>query len=423
MDKKSWGWYALFGALYIPQGVSGFFVNATLLYVMYKAGWTKVMGGDFLAVAMLPWTWKIVLAPIVDKWKVTTSLGSKPGWILLSTLAAVACLVALSLVGSWFAGILLFVVLHNVARSVQDLAVDGWMVTVCGSKKSRPVNAAMNVGRALGGLAGGGCAMYLLAVMPWPVVCVIAAAVSGGVVIAPLYLLWKSGWRPSAEVVSSEAAGVKWSDFFGAFRGGASLALVVAALLIHIPEGITGPIVYKWFTTSLGYDDAHVAWITSWVSVAKIGGALVIWFVTAWMASVSTRGAGRLFVIAIVAKCLGYVAMGVFPDLWGIDNFVFVMVVATSFMDTVVVVLFCATVTEVCKKKVATTQFAVYMAVMNIGIVWTSWTGGQLGEVFSTARLFSLSGWAGFLVLIPLVFVFLCSHLDSADTTHGSTST
>ena len=348
MEKKSWGWYALFGALYFAQGISGFFVNATLLYVMYKQGWTKVMGGDFLAVAMLPWTWKIVLAPVIDRWRIAGSLGSKPGWILLSTLVAVASLLALPFAGSWFAGVLLSVVLHNVARSVQDIAVDGWMVEVCGSEKSRPVNAAMNVGRALGGLAGGGGAMYLLAVMSWPAVCVIAAVVSGGVVILPLLLLAKSGWRPSEDVVSCEATGLKWTDFFGAFLGVGPFMLVVAALLIHIPEGVTGPIVTKWFI-GLGYTDSHVAWITSWVSVAKIGGALTIGLVTAWLeksnvtscAEVSETSALRnlrkseqfrdlvqtkRFVTA--SSRLGYVAVGFLPcGGWIV---VFMMVVYTS---------------------------------------------------------------------------------------------
>jgi len=81
-----------------------------------------------------------------------------------------------------------------------------------------------------------------------------------------------------------------------------------------------------------------------------------------------------------------------------------------------VVVLFCAAVMDVCNKKVAATQFAAYMTVMNGGVVLTSWAGGRLGEVVSTAWLFFVSGWAGLLVLIPLVVVFLCSREGRADT-------
>jgi PAT family beta-lactamase induction signal transducer AmpG len=415
MERRSWGWYALFGALYFVQGCSGALVNVTLLYVMYKQGWTKSMGGDFLAVAMLPWTWKIVLAPLIDRRKIVCSLGSKPGWILLSTVAAVTCLAVLPLVGSWFAGILLLVVCHNVARSVQDIAVDGWAVEVCGQKKSRPTQAAMRVGSALGGLAGGGGALYLFTVMPWAVICMVAAMVCAGVVIVPLLVLWQVGWRPSADVVGNEASvSVGWGDFFGVFRGIAPLALVVAALLIQVPEGVTGPIVYRWFM-DLGYDDAHVAWIVSWVSVAKICGALAIGLVTAWL----VQKPEKLFATAIVARSIGYVAVGAFSGLWGTDGFVFVMAIVTSFMDVVVVVLFCATVMEVCNKRVAATQFAVYMSIMNIGIAWTSWVGGRLGEVISTAQLFFVSGWAGLIVLIPLVVVFLRSREGRADTRVG----
>mgnify|MGYP003944609725 CR=1 FL=1 len=121
--------YALLASLYIAQGLPfGFFMQSLPVLLRNEGMALETIG--FSAVLALPWAFKFLWAPALDKW------GSRRHWIMAANALAVVALLALSLLplqelatralGWLFFGF--FVI--NLFSATQDIATDGLAVNI-----------------------------------------------------------------------------------------------------------------------------------------------------------------------------------------------------------------------------------------------------------------------------------------------------
>jgi PAT family beta-lactamase induction signal transducer AmpG len=106
------------------------------------------------------------------------------------------------------------------------------------------------------------------------------------------------------------------------------------------------------------------------------------------------------------------VTMGLFPVFWPLRLSVQVYVSAYLLLDTLMMIAFFALLMAVCWKRVAATQFSLYMAIANMGLSGGSALLGPLQEWFGYPPLFFVIACCGLLVVALLRFVNVGQHLQ-----------
>lgn len=403
--------YGLFSSLYFAQGVPGGFIAGALLYYLQNVEktMTKQDAGKFLAVVGIPWVFKALWGPLVDKWALFWPKVPRFSWVVASTVVMVLAL--LMLMGQrdlTFIGLVAVVLCHNLGRSFQDVGTDGMAVTLLREEERGLATTAMRASAYFGSMIGGAGGIWLLGQkVPWSVICLLVAAL---VVIFGLIVPWfmlkgklaaaANGNVVEVEVVESQQG---WRDTLSQFRpmfwGVVPIAAICMGLLAHTAESLTAPMMNPWFAKGLGYDENYVAFLDACGNWAKIGGTVLGGGLAAM---ISVRLA---FGLVVVFKVCAYATLGLMAAYWGSKGMIFGMLMMTSIADGAAVVIITALFMGVTVRWVAASHFAVLMAAMNLSNTWASWVGGGLADSLGEKSMFIMGGTAQLLILIPLLFV------------------
>ena len=146
--------------LYFAQGVPYGFMTITMANYLSGMGLSTQRVGELTAFALLPWTFKIIWAPIIDSLQFR-GFGRRRPWIVMAQM-----LMALTLVGIYFAepymvgeeidiersaDLLLWVFfVHNVFAVLQDVVSDALAVDLLSENEQGAVNGAMWASKLLG---------------------------------------------------------------------------------------------------------------------------------------------------------------------------------------------------------------------------------------------------------------------------------
>jgi MFS family permease len=165
---------AVFLFLFLPFGAIPGYVTVTLAYLLVQAGMGVEAVAGLTALAVLPHTWKVLWAPLVD-----TTL-SAHRWYLIAAIASAACLVAMAATplhtgpSALLSGLILAA---SVAGTFVGMATERLMAhTVADDRKGRASGWAQ-AGNVAGTSIGGGVALWLAAhYAVWSAGAVLAAA-------------------------------------------------------------------------------------------------------------------------------------------------------------------------------------------------------------------------------------------------------
>lgn len=383
--------YGLFGLLYFVQGIPSGFIFSTLLIYLYKnEGWNEEMGAGMLAVVGLPWVFKAFVGPLIDKW------GSYMAWIACSTLVMALAILAIPFFGTEAGVLTAICLLHNMARTFQDVATDALAIDMLEDQDKGPVQTVMRAGAYLGHMLGAGGMLVLVSRVGLFWVCMLVAGlilVSG--LLVPVILYWREAGRGRK---SSSVTRQYWKELLASFWSVSGIAALAICLLAHICEGGTGAVFGKWLV-ELGYSEDWMALIDTASGVVKIVGT-VVGGVMAFKWPLR-----KALACAVIFKALVYASLGLFAAAWGLKSLVFVMLMMTSLGDGIFIVVITAGLMSLTRKAVAASQFAVFMAAMNLSVTWTVWVGGKLSAWQGMAACFIILGVAQLLLLVPMMWV------------------
>jgi len=163
--------------LYLPYGMAGGYVMVTLGYLLAHAGVSVESVATIVALSILPQTWKVLWAPVLD-----TTLSAR-SWYLLSTVVTGLTLLALALVPAeqhslWLLDVL--VLISGVACSFSAMATEMLMAHHTPENQKGRAGGWSQAGNLGGAGLGGGVALWLSQH---------AAAWTGGATLAGLSLL------------------------------------------------------------------------------------------------------------------------------------------------------------------------------------------------------------------------------------------
>ena len=390
LSESSFLRYITFCILYVAQGIP-----EGILYYAIPA-WLAINGkspteiGGYVAVIAIPWSLKIINAPIMDRFTYLP-MGRRRPWILFGQIGLMASFFSMSLIVNpldnliWLS-ILGFVV--NFFGVTQDIAVDGMAIDILPIDQQARANGLMWGSKTVGISASVALGSWIIheygffyAISSFSLIVML-------IIIVPILLRERPGekllpWTKGiASKTSTKIQLHNWKalfkSLFKVFFLPISFIMGVATFSSSIGRGLIDTLLPIFTVQELGWTDTlyssifATANLISGIAGMFIGGALVDFF-----------GKVRMISIYLIGLMLLVSAMSFFSDLWSNENFVIGFIIAFYVLVTFNTIAIFATAMRLCWKRVAASQFTLYMAISNVGLAVGAGIIGPLTEIFN----------------------------------------
>ena len=339
-QRKVLFWIAV---LYFAEGLP-FGIAYDVWPVFFRVHGVSLAEIGLMSLLSLPWTWKMLWAPLVDRW------GCRQHWITAALFVLGATTLAIvpqdASNPSWLMwGLLL---LFTTASATQDIAIDAYAVDVATPETTGSINGVRVSAARVAMMAGGGGIIFLAGKTGWtPLWFVLAGAFLGLAALA-----WFSPRVPLEESARRHAVKpvLRW-----AFRW-QMVPVVAFILLFKLGDSTLGRMV-KPFWVDRGYSLEEIGAISvSLGTVLTILGALAGgWFT-------NKRGIFQALLwlgLAQLVSNLGYVAVAAFELP---RQSIYVASVVESFTQGLGTAAFLSFLMNLCDKEHAASQYAILSA-------------------------------------------------------------
>ena len=396
-------------SLYLTQGLPYGFMFITLSAVLAKEGQSPGDIGDLLKYATLPWAFKWLAGPVIDRFGVP-SMGRRRPWILVAQTGMIVSLLVLSFgpdplthQGLLVAGLFFM----SACSALQDVSVDALAVDMLRDSERGRANGFMYGSSYLGNALGGAGLGTIVATGGLRMGFLVIAVVVAFVMLLPLFLRerqsermlpWTSGQAsPEAPALADSAATV-FKRLVRAFTLRSTIALALVTLLISIPSGMLTGYSSVLIMQDLGWSvEKNATWsgIATWMGLfGSIGGGLLA----------DRMGARRLALVAGTGLVLSNLIFADSRALWQYDSFI----IGQMFLDALLSGLLYVSLFALCMKVswplVAATQFTAYMALLNLSRTIGQDLTGRIEDSVTVQGAFAL---AAALQVAPLLLLAL----------------
>ncbi len=389
---------------------------AALLFLGFSSGlplfltsstlqaWMTVEGVDLTTVGMVsllsvPYSFKFVIAPLMDRY-IPPFLGRRRGWLLITQVALLVCVAAMSFHDPRRGLQLLAINALLIAffSAAQDVVVDAYSIDVLEEREMGAGASLKVMGYRLALIVTGGVALMLADRMSWPTVYLLMAALMligiAASVLAPEPVL-----REGPPATLASAVVEPFMDFVR--RGGAVTAFVLLLFVVayslsdRMVQNMTVP-----FLLAQGYSQSAIGEIRGVIGLAAtivgvlVGGGLV-----------AKLGINRsLWVLAAIqmGSNLAYYWLSVSPPS---RSSLTVAIVIENFSGGLVTAGFVAFLMSLCSKQFSATQYALLSSFMAFARDVLVAPSGRLAEQTGWPQFFLLTIAAGIPVLLLLPYV------------------
>jgi PAT family beta-lactamase induction signal transducer AmpG len=302
----------------------------------------------------------------------------------------------------------------NCFGAAQDVAVDGMAMDVLPEDEHGRANAFMGFGQVAGLSGSAAISAFVLQSFGLPGISVML------VVAFALILLWavlvreRAGekvlpWTPGqATERSLQLRSESWAavavDLGKVMFLPASVLLIAVSSLFRFSDALWIQVGQTVVVQQLGYASTDYS---SWISVTGFIAALAG---IALGVFIDRLGVKRFYLGALLAYGLLATAVGFSAFAW--ESSLFLMAVSSlqAFVYQAVFVSFIAIHMKLCGTRVAATQFAFYMGIVNFARSGGAWAIGALQPYFAYDQMFFVVGAGFFLGAVLLWNVNLQSH-------------
>ena len=387
--------YLTFAALYFAQGVPQGLLWYALPAWMANNGKTPAEIGSFVAVIALPWSFKIVVAPLLDRFTYLP-MGRRKPWILFGQAGLVVNFIMLAAVTDPLNHLpyLMFLgFMSSLASIFQDISVDSLAIDILPVEQQARANGLMWGSKVLGTSATVAVTSwlihhygYFMAMMSFSIIVLVIMLIPVILKERPgeKRLPWSAGMAsPQTERLQLKSWVLIFKSLFRAFILPVSLIMGVAAFSQTVGRGLIDAILPVFTVQKLGWTDAHYSHV--FASTSLVAGVLGM-FVAGAM--IDLFGKIRMMVIYAIALIVLLLLMSFLSQYWANEYFMIGFFVAYYCLDTFMTIAIFATAMQLSWKRIAATQFTLYMAIANIGLSVGPYIMGQLKTYFSWQYVF-----------------------------------
>ena len=377
-------------ALYVAQGVPWGFITVTMVTFLAAEGADAGDLAYLLTLGTLPWSFKFLWGPIIDRFQVP-ELGRRRPWILIAQTGMVALLITMLMVPDLtdnisLLGGLFFV--YNVFTALQDVSTDALAVDVLQSHEFERVNSYMFTAKSLGGVIGGAGLGTIIGTVGIKGAFLIQIPILVLIMMVPLFMRERPGEKrfpwDEAEVVEKEDKpdegsqevrdfAVILSNIRTAFSVRSAQLGILVSLVISLAF-ILIPILPLLFLQELG-------WSQEEFNATKGGIILIVTMLGAMAGGELGRrfGGKSMLMFAALGASLTTLSWGMLDSMWGEGWFMMVVWIIHTFLWAIVSICAYSLMMRVTWAEVGGTQFTGYMAMMNLSAI----IGYQLAPLFA----------------------------------------
>lgn len=414
--------YITFAALYaaqgIPEGLTFFAIPAWLAMQGVEAG---VVGG-YLAIIVLPWSFKLVAGPIMDRFSYLP-MGRRRPWVLAGQFGLMLSFLCMTLIPDpvHHIGILSamgFTV--SFFGALQDVATDGMAVDIVPREQQARANGMMWGAKVLGTAASLSTGTWLINNMGFGYAVTALSVAILVIMMVPLFLRerpgekrfpWGAGAAHKAALAMKAAS---WGEIFftlkNAFILRGSLAMVFVGSLFSVGIGYMDALLPIYTIQELGWTNDEYSNVLAMVSTV---GAFLAMAVAGWI--VDRLGQVRTLNGYIVVMVLLPVLVVATKDLWMEQGYGVWLIASYQTVYTFFMVAYLATAMNLCWKRVAATQFTLFMSTGNMGRAVGAWLLGPMDKAFEWPGMFVGFGVMMALALAGVYHIRLVHHQNALD--------
>jgi PAT family beta-lactamase induction signal transducer AmpG len=382
--RKKLLWVA---TLYVASGFPFSFLNE-ILPVYFREGGVSLADIGLLSLATLPYTFKFLWAPLVDR------LGTRRHWVLGCQLAIAAAMIALATTGGGAVTPVLWVTLLAIATlsATQDVAVDAYTIEQLEPRERGPANGLRVTAYRLALIAGGGLLLAASGRLGWPNLCRVAGGTM--LLLAGITLL-----MPSTARAPAAGRDPVWEPLRRLLTLPAAWAVALFVLTFKLGDLALQPMI-RPFWVDAGYTPAQIGTVVSTVGTgATIVGALAGGLLTARLGTF--RALWMLGLVQALSN-LGYYAAAV---AGAPAPLLYTAAVIEQFATGLGTAAFLTFLMSLCDRRYAATQYALLSALYRVGGVVAGSISGFAAERmgYGTYFLFTFALAFPAFLLLPQV--------------------
>ena len=366
--------YLNFIALYVAQGIPEGMTLFGIPAWMAMNGKTPGEIGAFVAAFGLPWSFKIIVAPLMDRFTYLP-MGRRRPWVLFGQLGLMASFIALAFVPDPLNNLNLMMAAGfaiGFFGSFQDVATDGMAIDIVPIHQQARANGMMWGAKIIGTSASLAIGSWLISAYGFTTSILMLAVAVSVIMLAPLLLRERAGekllpWTSGKASVETQKMQLdNWSIIFKSlykvFTLRNSLLLAFVLFITQTAFNLIATLLPIFTVQELGWTNITYSQFFATASlIGGIGGMLIGGFL------IDKFGKKRMlniyFAILITLNIILALLKTYWIHSWFISGF---MTTYQIFYVFTCIGLF-ANAMEFCWKKVSASQFTLYMTIGNLG--------------------------------------------------------
>lgn len=412
LAQSKWFRFGALCLLYFCQGLPIGLFQVAIPAWFAAQGLSLAQVGGFIAIVFLPWSFKLLAGPIMDRFAFPP-MGRRRPWVLVAQLGIVATFIVLALFSpDPKESYMLLAALGFVANAFgafQDVAVDGMAIDVLEDDERAQANAYMFGGQIVGTTVAGAAGSAALVSFGLTVASLIMAFTVLMIMLVPLFLREREGERilpwtqGEASPEALAAVNESWKDIFSSLIR--ALILPMSVLLI-ILEGFQRMAAGMLVSIGPVMTVQDLGWAqTDWSNYYATAGIIASVVAVVLGPLIDRIGSFRVLAGAVAFRVLLFAAFAMTTTYWQHTEWVQGMVLLAYISSQIVTVTIIALFMRLCLKRVSATQFAVYMASANLTYSMGSGAVAPLGAIMDYQGMFLVMAGLhlAFLLLLPFM--------------------
>ncbi|TKD00632.1 MFS transporter [Polyangium fumosum] len=388
--------FVFFGLMYFAQGIPWGFLAGGYRVFLIDRGLSNEALGTVMGIAYLPWSFKVFLGPLLDRYR-GGRFGRRRPFILLAELLMGLPLLALAAADPNRLGVinvLLFV--HNSFAALQDVASDGLAVDILPADETGRANSIMWAAKIIGVAIGAGGAK-LAKHIGWEATFVAMALPVWVIMLAPL--LVRERPRSEGAELAPEGKRLNVKELVRTLRFWPGLGGFVIGFCAPAGFALVGTFTTRLYRKDLGLSEEALWALSTFDAPAGVVGSLV--------GGALADRFGKRSIMAVSMLLIGLVmaTFAAHPELWPRFGFLVAYQVAHQFaycMYSAATLGFFMTISN---PALGATHFTAYMAMTNLCYSFTAWYGGWLADRMGYSRAILI---AAFVQVVAIPLLLLC---------------
>jgi PAT family beta-lactamase induction signal transducer AmpG len=414
--------YFSFAALYVAQGIPEGLLWYAIPAWLAMNGKSAVEIGSYVAVIGIPWSLKIINAPIMDRFTYLP-MGRRRPWILFGQFGLIASFLSMSLIADPLNNMSALMILGFIVSFFevsQDIAVDGMAIDILPVDQQARANGLMWGSKTLGISASVAAGSWIMSHYGYFYAIVSFSLIISIIILVPLLLRERPGekllpWTKGetskdAEKIQLHSWKIIFKSLFKVFFLPVSFIMGVAAFSFSMGRGLIDTLLPVFTVQELGWADTQYSQIFATANMISgifgmiIGGFLVDYF-------------GKVRMMTIYLSLLILLMLGMFfiKTSWHNELLVTGFIICFYILITSNTIAIFASAMQLCWKRISVTQFTLYMAISNLGLAGGAALMGQLKNVFDWQYLFLAYILFAAIMLLLIRFINFNKHQKRVD--------